>query len=189
MAGTDVTFQNDQSRPILNELDAATPGAHFLIGQVGWAPIEHTINGTIVFDGSFSGGGEAELGILKNPIEITVKEGKIVDIIGKDEAKFVTRWLCELNDPMMYYIAHISYGFNPGAKLSGTCTEDERIWGATEWGIGYQGPMFKGNLGDAATHADGICLNSTVWLEDEKLTENGKVIHPELVQIAEKIKK
>ena len=38
-AGTDVEFNNDRSRPILNELDAATPGAHFLTGQMGWAPI------------------------------------------------------------------------------------------------------------------------------------------------------
>jgi len=188
-SGTDITFENDQSRPILNELDAATPGAHFLIGQIGWAPIEHTINGSIVFDGSFSGGGEAELGILKNPIELIVKEGKIVDIKGKEEAKFIAKWLSEFNDPMMYHMAHISYGFNPGAVLSGLCTEDERVWGSTEWGIGYQGPMFEGGLGDAATHADGICLNSTVWLNDEKLTDDGKVVHPELTELADKIKR
>ncbi len=189
MAGTDVTFNNDQSRPILNELDASTPGAHFLIGQIGWAPLEHTINGRLVFDGSFSGGGEAELGILNKPIEMIIREGKIVEIRGGNEARFVARWLSELNDPMMYYIAHISCGFNPGAKLSGLCTEDERIWGATVWGMGYQGPMFKGNLGDASTHADGICLNCTIWLDDEKMTENGRVVHPELVEIAEQLKK
>ena len=37
-AGTDVEFDNDPTRPILNEPDAATPGAHFLTGQMGWAP-------------------------------------------------------------------------------------------------------------------------------------------------------
>ncbi len=187
--GTDVSFENDQSRPILNELGAATPGAHFLIGQMGWAPIENTINGTIVFDGSFSGGGEAELGVLSSPIELTVKEGRIVDIKGKEEAKLVAKWLAAFNDPRMYHMAHISYGFNPGSKLCGLCTEDERVWGSTEWGIGYQGPMFEGGLGDAATHADGICLNSTIWIGDEKLTENGKVVHPELAPIARKMGK
>jgi 2,5-dihydroxypyridine 5,6-dioxygenase len=183
-AGTDVSFENDPKRPILNELGADTPGAHFLIGQIGWAPIEHTINGKIVFDGSFSGGGEAELGVLKNPVELIVEAGRIVDIKGKEEAKFIARWLGSFDDPHMYNMAHFSYGFNPGSKLCGLCTEDERVWGATEWGIGYQGPMFEGGLGDAATHADGICLNSTVWLDDEKLTENGRVIHPLLAPIA-----
>jgi len=187
--GTDISFENDKTRPILNELDAATPGAHFLIGQMGWAPIENTINGKIVFDGSFSGGGEAELGILKNPVQLTIEAGKIVKIEGKEEAKFISRWMAELNDERMYNLAHISYGFNPGSKLSGLCTEDERVWGSTEWGIGYQGPMFGGALGDAATHADGICLNSTIWLEHEKLTENGKVVHPELVDIARQMGK
>lgn len=183
--GTDIYFENDPKRPVLNELCmAATPGAYFLIGQIGWAPIEHTINGTIVFDGSFSGGGEAELGILKYPVELTIKEGRIAEVKGKDEAKFIEKWLASFDDPQMYHLAHISCGFNPGAKLCGMCTEDERIWGATEWGIGFQGPMFEGGLGDAATHADGICLNSSIWIGDEKLTENGKVVHPALSPIA-----
>lgn len=183
--GTDIYFNNDIKRPILNELcKATTPGAYFLIGQIGWAPIEETINGTIVFDGSFSGGGEADLGILKSPIKLTIKEGRITQIEGNKEANFVEKWLASFNDPKMYYLAHISCGFNPGARLCGMCTIDERIWGSTEWGIGFQGPMFKGKIGVASTHADGICLDSTIWIGDEKITENGKVVHPELVSIA-----
>jgi len=49
--------------------------------------------------------------------------------------------------------------------------------------------IFEGNLGDAVSHADGICLNSTVWLDNEKLLENGKVVHADLVDIAEAIGK
>jgi leucyl aminopeptidase (aminopeptidase T) len=188
--GTDIHFENDLKRPILNELCMAdTPGAYFLIGQIGWAPIEHTINGTIVFDGSFSGGGEAELGILRNPIELTIEEGRIAKVEGADEAKLLEKWLASFGDPMMYHLAHISCGFNPGAKLCGMCTEDERIWGATEWGIGFQGPMFKGGLGDAATHGDGICLDSSIWVGDNQLTKNGKVVNPVLKPIAKALGK
>jgi len=188
-AGTDVTFENVPKRPITNELRADTPGPHFLLGQIGWAPKEDSINGAIVFDGSFSGGGEMDLGILKEPIELEVKKGKIIEIRGGEEAKKVKRWLESLNDPKMYYLAHVCYGFNPGAKLTGLCTEDERIWGSTEWGIGHQGPMFQGDLGPAVSHADGICLNSTVWLDDELLMEEGKIVHPELVELARAIGK
>lgn len=183
-AGTDVSFLNVPERPVTNELRADTPGPHFLLGQIGWAPLEESINGTIVFDGSFSGGGEADLGVLSHPIELIIKEGKIVEIRGQEEAKFLRRWLEKLNDPRMYYLAHVCYGFNPGAKLSGLCTEDERVWGSTEWGFGYQGPAFKGKLGEAVSHADGICLNSTVWLDDKLLLDEGKVVHPELVNLA-----
>ncbi|MGB9792193.1 MAG: leucyl aminopeptidase [Thermacetogeniaceae bacterium] len=183
-AGTDVTFDNVPGRPVTNELRADVPGPHFLVGQIGWAPREESINGVIVFDGSFSGGGEADFGILAHPIELVIKEGKIVEINGQEEAKKLSSWLKKLDDPKMYYLAHVCYGFNPGAKLTGLCTEDERVWGSTEWGIGYQGPMFQGNLGEAVTHADGICLNSTVWVDDELLMEEGKVVHPELVDLA-----
>jgi len=189
-AGTDIHFKNDPVRPILNETcEADKPGAYFLIGQIGWAPVEHTINGVIVYDGSFSGGGMADLGVLKNPIELVVAQGKVTDIRGEDEAKFVAGWLASFNDSRMYQLAHISVGFNPGARLSGLCAEDERVWGASVWGLGFQGPMFKGGFGDAPTHADGVCLNSTIWIGGEKLTDNGKVVHPELVPIAQQMGK
>ncbi|MBW2064342.1 MAG: hypothetical protein JRJ03_05355 [Deltaproteobacteria bacterium] len=96
----------------------------------------------------------------------------------------MSNWLKKLDDPNMYNLAHVCYGFNPGAKLTGLCTEDERVWGCTEWGNGYQGPTFKGNLPQAISHGDGICLNSTVWLDDTLLLKEGKVVHPELVEIS-----
>lgn len=187
-SGTDVSFENTD-RPITNELRANTVGPHFLVGQIGWAPIEESINGKIVFDGSFSGGGEADLGILSNPIELSIKEGKIVAIDGKEEAAKMKAWLEKLGDPNMYNLAHVCYGFNPGALLTGLCTEDERVWGSTEWGQGFQGPFFKGNLPEAVSHADGICLNSSVWLDGEMLLDEGKVVHPELKEIAKQIGK
>jgi len=189
-AGTDLAFENGADRPVLCETGyAETPGAHFLGGQIGWAPIEETINGTIVFDGSFSGGGDANLGILKDPIVLTIEKGKIVGIEGGKEAKFVEAWLKSFNDPNMYNMAHICYGFNPGAKLTGVCLEDERVWGCTEWGIGYQGPMMKGKAGPAATHADGICLDSSVWLDGAQVLEEGKAVHPKLTGLSKRLGK
>lgn len=182
-AGTDVSFENG-GRPVTNELFADVPGPHFLLGQIGWAPLEETINGTIVFDGSFSGGGDADLGILKQPIRLRVERGVIKSIEGGEEAGKVRDWLESLNDPKMYHLAHVCYGFNRGARLSGLCTEDERVWGSTEWGLGYQGPMFKGKVGEAISHADGICLNSSVWMDGEQITAEGKIIHPKLAELA-----
>jgi leucyl aminopeptidase (aminopeptidase T) len=188
-AGANVSFTN-AGRPVTNECgDASTPGAHFMLGQIGWAPIEESIEGEIVFDGSFSGGGHMDLGILRNPIKFVIKKGRIVDIVGQEEAKIVEEWLANLNDERMYYLAHTCYGFNPGARLSGGCTEDERIWGCTQWGFGYQGAFFEGALGDAVTHGDGICLNSSVWLDGKQFLDAGKVIEPKLGQLAKKLGK
>ena len=188
-AGTNIAFENDPKRPVSCELTADTPGAHFLAGQIGWAPTEETINGTIVFDGSFSGGGPAELGVLQTPITLEVKKGKIAVVKGGREAKVVERWLENFKDPNMYNMAHICYGFNPGAKLTGVCLEDERVWGATEWGIGNQGPMLKGKAGSASSHADGICLNSSVWLDGVQVMDEGKLVNKELAKLAHELGK
>ncbi len=187
-AGTDVRFENG-GRPVTNELYAHVPGPHFLLGQIGWAPVEESIGGTIVFDGSFSGGGEADLGILKDPIKLSISEGVITRIEGGEEAGKMRNWLEGLGDPKMYHLAHVCYGFNPGARLSGLCTEDERVWGSTEWGLGFQGPMFEGKVGEAVSHADGICLNSSVWIDGEQITDRGKIVHRELANLARNLKR
>ena len=185
-AGTDIYFENDAKRPVRNELFADVPGPHFLLGQIAWAPIEESINGTIVYDGSYSGGGEADLGVLRTPIKVTVKDGKAIEFLGGSEAEFVKKWLVKLNDPNMYFAAHVCYGFNPGARLSGLCTEDERVWGCTEWGFGQQGPAFKAKGINAISHADGICLNSSVWIDGQQIMDKGKLTHPQLAKLAKK---
>ena len=125
-----------------------------------------------------------DLGILRHPIKYIVEKGKIVDIVGEEEAKRVAEWLAGLNDERMYRLAHTCYGFNPGAKLTGKCTEDERIWGCTQWGFGYQAAVFEGALGDAASHGDGVCLNSSVWLDGVQLLDEGTVVRPGLTELA-----
>ena len=188
-AGTDVRFENDPARPVISEMWAHAPGARFLLGQIAWAPVEESIEGDIVFDGSFYGGGPADLPKLAQPITFHTRKGICVEINGGEEAKFVQQWMKSLNDPNMYHEAHICYGFNPGARASGVCVEDERIWGATEWGFGHQGIQFKANGVPAVSHLDGICLNSSVWQDGEQVLDEGRVVHPELIELAARLGK
>ncbi|MGD9763971.1 MAG: leucyl aminopeptidase [Candidatus Binatia bacterium] len=184
-AGTHVEFENDPRRPFANEHIADTPGGHFLTGQIGWAPNEDSINGTLVFDGAISGGGEADIGVVSAPVIYDVRNGRIQDIRGGREAAIVKKWFEKLNDPRMYTAAHVCYGFNPNAKLGFTTTEDERIWGSTEWGFGYQGPMYSGGEPrEAASHIDGISIACSVTCDGEYITRDGEVVHPELVELA-----
>ncbi len=189
-AGTDVSFENDPRRPVTNEIMYDKPGGHFLLGQIGWAPVEETINGTIAFDGAISGGGEAEIGVLDEVIVYLVEKGTIKDIQGGAKANIIRRWFEKLADPNMYVAAHVCYGFNPGARLEGTTTEDERVWGSTEWGFGYQGPMYSGgDAREAKSHIDGVCLNCSVWLDDQQLLDRGRIVHPEVVNLASRLRK
>ncbi|MDL2253049.1 leucyl aminopeptidase [Ruminococcaceae bacterium OttesenSCG-928-I18] len=189
-AGTDIEFDNDPNRPVNSEIMYDTPGAHFLIGQIGWAPKEETINGKIVIDGSISGGGDAELGVIDNPVTYTVEKGRLTHIEGGAEADIIRAYFESLNDPNMYIPAHVCYGFNPNARLEGTMTEDERVWGSTEWGFGHQGSNFTaGEPRVAKSHIDGICLKSSVWLDGTQITKEGVVIEPKLKSLAEKLGK
>lgn len=185
LAGTNIEFENYEGRPFANEHLAHVPGGHFLIGQIGWAPKEDTINGVMVFDGAISGGGEADIGVVTEPVIYEVERGRIKDIRGGKEAVIVKRWFNKLNDNDMYLAAHVCYGFNPNAKLGYTTTEDERVWGCTEWGFGYQGPMYSGGLPRvAASHIDGVSLACSVWCDDVQVTSDGEVVHPELLELA-----
>jgi leucyl aminopeptidase (aminopeptidase T) len=187
-AGTHVEFENNPNRPWANEHVAHTPGGHFLTGQIGWAPVEETINGTLVFDGAISGGGESDIGVVKEPVTYEVEKGRILEIKGGKEADIVRQWFQNLNDPGMYLAAHVCYGFNPNARLGFTTTEDERIWGSTEWGFGYQGPMYSGGAPRvAASHIDGVSLNCSVTADGVAVTKEGQVVHPDLLELAGKL--
>ena len=110
-----------------------------------------------------------------------VDEDVIQRCEGGEEAAAYEKYLRSFNDPGMLKMAHIAYGFNPGAKLTGNIVEDERVWGATEWGIGYVSNVDAPPCGqDAVSHSDGICLNSTVWLDDQCIMREGVIVDEEL---------
>jgi len=189
-AGTDISFNMHPNRPVTNEIRYDEPGAHFMIGQIGWAPEEDSINGVIAFDGTISGGGDAELGFLTEPLFYVVEKGRINEIKGGSQADTLRAYYKSLDDPNMYIAAHVCYGVLPNAILGGCTTEDERVWGSTQWGFGHQGSCFSGGEPRIAkSHIDGICLRCSVWLDDVKILEDGVFIEPTLEALAKKLGK
>ncbi len=187
-AGTCVEFENHPERKMIVHSGIVPKGEYEMLpGQISWAPRFETINGTIVFDGSVN----PPVGLLDTPIKLTVEKGKVVKVEGGLEAQELDKWFRSFNDASIYQLAHISYGFNPGARLTGNVVEDERIWGATEWGIGNVGPRLVPDIPggiQAPSHTDGICMNSSVWVDGVQIMDKGRVIHPrELVDLASEI--
>jgi 2,5-dihydroxypyridine 5,6-dioxygenase len=165
---------------------ADVPGVHMMAGQIGLTVEIDSVNGKIVFDGSLV----PPCGILKEPVSLTIESGKIMKIEGGEQAKEFEKWLKSFNHPQMLKLAHLSYGFNPGAKLTGDILEDERVWGATEWGIGQVSAKHVKPYGiPAPSHTDGICLNSSVWLDNKQIMEIGEIIEPKLGKLAQKLGK
>jgi 2,5-dihydroxypyridine 5,6-dioxygenase len=185
-AGTDISFEFG-GRPIFLDTGVTTKEhpESFLGGQISWAPVEESTNGTIVFDGSIWP--PDNLGLLKEPVSLRVEKGKVTGFSENNEGIKFKKWLDSFNDPNMFNIAHACYGFNPGAKLTGNILEDERVFGVIEFGIGAQGSSFLGKAGHARSHTDGIILNPTVWLDDSLIEEDGVYVHEDLKEMASEL--
>ena len=157
-------------------------------GQIGWCPLEETINGTIVYDG-FLWPPDAIGALPKPPVKIKVEKGVIVDVDKSTNGITFKKWLDSFKDPKMYRIAHFTYGIGPTAELKPTTkiAEGERYFGNIEFGMGMQGPLIGGKGWTAPAHSDGTCIAASTYLDDEKIMDNGKFIHPELAKLAKKM--
>ncbi|MEG0090942.1 MAG: aminopeptidase, partial [Oscillospiraceae bacterium] len=186
--GMDIEFDNQPGREFVVADGFVGKGEIKMFpGQISWAPNFESINGTIVVDGTLS----PPQGAVKQPVKFIVKNGEITKIEGGTDAVEFEAWLKSFNDPQMFKIAHLAYGFGPNAKLSGDIVEDERVWGCTEWGIGNVGGILVSDIpGECgipgASHSDGICLNCSVWLDGVKVLDKGVVVGPteEIVALA-----
>lgn len=182
-AGTDVEFKINSDYIFTCDYgDASTPGMHMCPGQLNIIPEFGTVNGTIVFDGSIT----PPFGrVVTEAVKLTVENSKIVNIEGGSDAVVFEKWLKSFDDENMLKMAHMAYGFNPGAQLTGNVVEDERIWGCTEWGIGFVSAEEAPPAGqDAVSHSDGICLATSVWLDGKLILDKGKIVDEDLLKLS-----
>ena len=185
-AGTDIEFDNEPGREFVTADGFVRKGeVKMFPGQISWAPRFESINGVLVVDGSQN----PPMGLLSAPIRFTVEKGVITKVEGGSEAQQFEEWLRSFDDPQMFRVAHLAYGFGPAAKLTGDVVEDERVWGCTEWGFGNVGAILTSDIPEGipgASHSDGICLNCSVWLDGVQVLDNGTVVGPtpEIVEMA-----
>jgi leucyl aminopeptidase (aminopeptidase T) len=172
-AGTHLIAFNQGRRTRQSGKLADTKGEPIMLGgQISWCPMEETINGKLVFDGALWP--PAELGKLREPVELTIKNGVVTEVKGGVEARTFEQWLAQFNDPNMYRIAHYSLGFNPGVtQPTGRIVEDERIFGCIEMGMGSQGAQIMGKTWSAASHTDGVVLSPTILLDGVAMEKDG----------------
>ncbi len=187
-AGMDIEFDNEPGRAFVTADGFVRKGEIKMFpGQISWAPNFESINGTIVVDASIS----PPLGLIREPITFKIEKGVTTSITGGTEARQMEKWLGDFNDPLMFKIAHLSYGFGPNAELHGYVVEDERIWGCIEWGWGNVGGILTSDIPNGvgipgASHTDGMCLNASVWIDGVQVLDKGVVVGPtpEIVQLA-----
>ncbi len=135
--------------------------------QVTFAPIESSLNGRVVVDGSMS-----TLGLVTDPFTLVVESGKVVAIEGGIDAQRYKKHLEEQADPKLYEICHYSFGLNPRARLSGNIYEDERYMGCLDIGFGSQDPTWGGTVGTSPHHVDIVVASPEVLLDGQTIIVN-----------------
>lgn len=184
--GTDLTFQIGRRPIILDTGECVVPGRDcYLGGQISWAALENTIEGSLVLDGTVWP--PDPLAPLREPIHLELSKGRIVSFGGGESAKILREWIGHFRDRKMSNVAHFCFGFNPGAGIAGKILEDERAFGVFVTGFGSQMASFLGGFTLAKSHVDGVTKKPSVFFDGEVIEEEGSFVHPKLAPLARRL--
>ena len=125
-------------------------------GEIWCGPIESKGDGIIVCDGSIG-----DIGKVKKPLRISVKNGRIIDL-QCDDQKLVKRVEKLINlDEQARVIGELGIGLNPGAKLRGILLEDEKAIKTAHIAFGNNTDMVGGQ-NKSITHRDFLFYKPTI---------------------------
>lgn len=137
-------------------------------GEAYLAPLENLSNGVVVVDGSMAG-----VGLVKNPIKITIKDGYAGEITGGEEAEKLKN-LFEPHGKDARNVAEFGIGTNDKAILTGLILEDEKVMGTIHIAFGDNKSM--GGSVKVSSHLDGLIKFPTVWFDDKLIMKDGKFV-------------
>ncbi|MFX0144970.1 MAG: aminopeptidase [Candidatus Hodarchaeota archaeon] len=149
--------------------------ANLPCGEIWCGPIETQGDGIIVCNGSIG-----DIGKVKKPLKITVKNGKIIELKSKDN-KLIKKVKRLINlDEQASIIGELGIGLNPGAKLSGIILEDEKALNTAHIAFGNNTDM-QGGQNTSITHRDFLFYKPTIKItykdgSTKTLIKNGNFI-------------
>lgn len=136
-------------------------------GEAFIAPVEGTADGTLVVDGSI-----AAIGKLSEPVELTVREGHLVDASGTDGERLMA--LLTEHGPDGTNLAELGIGTNESAVLTGNLLEDEKILGTAHVAFGASAAI--GGVVQVPIHLDCVVLQPTVEVDGAPIVEAGELV-------------
>lgn len=162
--GTDLTFEIGNP-PVIDHNGTATKPGEWDFLPTGFASasiIRGSAHGTLVVDGA-----AGTFRIIKNPITLTIRNGKVVSATGGYEAREFFTTLDLFGDPKTHELGSIWIGTNPNAKLTGFANEDERIRGMLSFMFGDNERIHAGD--NPASHYKVVTLTTPRLEIDGKL--------------------
>ncbi|HWJ02407.1 MAG TPA: aminopeptidase [Verrucomicrobiae bacterium] len=137
-------------------------------GEAYIAPMEGTSQGTVVIDGAIAG-----IGLLDEPVTLTVENGYAVRISGGNSARQLEQMLAPFGKEGRN-IAELGIGTNDQATLVGIILEDEKVAGTVHVAVGNN-VSFGGNV-NVGIHLDGIITQPTLEIDGKLVMENGTLL-------------
>lgn len=137
-------------------------------GEAYLAPLEGQSTGVVVVDGSM-----AQVGMVKEPIRITVRNGYAEEITGGEEARKLLA-LLEPHGRDGRTVAEFGIGTNDKAILTGVILEDEKVMGTIHIAFGDNKSM--GGTVRSASHLDGLITSPTVWFDETMIMQAGTLL-------------
>ena len=131
------------------------------------APVEGTAEGRLVVDGSI-----AEVGLLETPVELTVREGHLVEATGEEGAKLLELLTAHGKDGTS--VAELGIGTNEEATLTGNVLEDEKILGTCHVAFGASAAI--GGTVQVPVHLDCVVLEPTIEIDGERIAADGDLL-------------
>jgi leucyl aminopeptidase (aminopeptidase T) len=133
------------------------------------AVVENGSNGIIIIDGSIPC---PEFGLLKNPIQLFIKNGQVEKIKGK-KSDVLDDIFDRINSPFARCVAEFGIGLNPLARLCGAMLEDEGCLGTIHLGIGSN--VTIGGRNSVSFHLDFVVRSATVTIDNKVVIKNGLI--------------
>lgn len=139
--------------------------------EANTSPVEGTAGGVIVADASIPYLG---IGVLHQPIRLTVKNGAVAEITGGEQASRLCEILRAQNHPSVYNIAQLAIGLNPKCtQITGVMLNDEGVFGTVHIGIGTSANI--GGVVKAPTHFDLVMAHPTLELDGKVVLRDGEL--------------
>ena len=145
-------------------------GGNLPTGEAFLAPLENESSGLVVVDGSMAG-----IGIVQEPIHITIENGSAASITGGRDAEKLVE-LLEIHGPLSRNVAEFGIGTNDKAKITGVILEDEKVLGTIH--IAFGDNVTMGGSVHVQSHLDGLVTFPSVWFDETLIMKNGTVLLP-----------
>lgn len=144
-------------------------GGNLPSGESYMMPEEGKSQGVLYIDAAVAVIGKIE----SQPIKVIIEDGYAVNISGGAEADRLAEALKPFGKAGTT-VAELGIGTNHAARISGHILEDEKVMGTVH--IAFGNNISMGGTCNVGVHIDGVVTQPTVYIDDEKIMEDGKLL-------------